>query len=171
MDKFDFYRYKSKLESVLKNYSHLCVGEIGVDKMLTTSFEKQKEIFLKQASIAEKYNRTVILHCVKAFNELLQIRKISRFRQPWIFHGFNGNLRTAEHVVKMGCFLSFGKRVINPSEKMENVIKFVPLENIFFETDEDQHSIEDIYRNFSEIRKIDISKLKEIIFENYKRVF
>ena len=63
------------LESLVKNKNVLAIGEIGLDRICKTDFNFQMEMFELQISIAEKFNKPIITHCVKAFSELMSIKK------------------------------------------------------------------------------------------------
>jgi Tat protein secretion system quality control protein TatD with DNase activity len=42
---------------------------------LHPNFDLQKDVFLKQIDIAETQKKPIIIHCVKAYSELLEILK------------------------------------------------------------------------------------------------
>lgn len=53
----------------------LAIGEIGLDKLCETDFNLQIEVFEKQIKIAEENQLTIIIHSVRAYQEILHIRK------------------------------------------------------------------------------------------------
>lgn len=59
---------------LLKDNS-LLVGEIGIDhlKNIEVDKEKQKQVFEAQLDLAIELNRDVVIHCVRAHNDLLKI--------------------------------------------------------------------------------------------------
>ena len=53
----------------------LALGECGLDKRSETQFELQQTVFEKQLAMAEKHQKPVVIHCVAAFQELIEIKK------------------------------------------------------------------------------------------------
>jgi TatD DNase family protein len=146
------------------------LGEIGLDK-LHPAFETQKELFLKQLDIAEKMKKPVIIHCVKACSELLEILKKRQPKVPLIIHRYSGNKTTAEQLLKFGCFLSFGHELFNTGSKTPKVFIKIPIENIFLETDDADIDIETVYRKAAELKKMAQEDLSRRIFLNFNRCF
>ena len=68
----------------------VAVGEAGFDKLTAAPMELQVRMFEKQVELSEKYRLPLIIHCVKAMDELLAVRKKLNPAQPWIWHGFRG---------------------------------------------------------------------------------
>ena len=90
----------------------LAVGEIGIDRAIHASIETQSNLFIEQLGIAEWYGLPVIIHCVRAYSDILEIKKKRKHTTPWILHGFAGNFQTAEQLILAGCFLSFGSKLL-----------------------------------------------------------
>ena len=89
--------------------------------------------------------------------------------QPWIYHGFSKKNILSE-VLQEGIYVSFGHYLLNDFKILEASLD-KPLDKIFFETDDKQVEIEQIYSAFSKAKQITLQELKEIQFENFKRVF
>jgi TatD DNase family protein len=49
----------------------LAIGECGLDKLSKVDFGLQQEVFVEQVKIANHIKKPLIIHCVKAFNELI----------------------------------------------------------------------------------------------------
>ncbi|UUV20550.1 TatD family hydrolase [Paenimyroides aestuarii] len=143
------------------------VGECGLDKRITTSIEIQKKIVIPQLLLAEKHKKPVILHCVAAYQEIIEIKKDLKLTIPMIIHGFSKNSQVAESLVNNGFYLSFGKYLLqNPD--LEMVLKTIPLNRLFFETDMIDQTIFEVYSKAKSVLNIN---LEPIIAENYNRVF
>ena len=145
-----------KRTATLKNI--LAIGEIGLDK-LHPDFELQKAVFLKQIDIAKDVRKPIIIHCVKAYSELLEILKKETLKIPIIIHRYSGNITIAGELLKFGCYLSFGHELFNTKSKTPKVFKKIPLDYLFLETDD------------AEIKEIPIETLKTQILQNFKTVF
>jgi TatD DNase family protein len=160
----------NKLKNLCKEKKIAAVGEIGLDRVINIPLEKQNEVFIKQLEIAEKYFLPVILHSVKTNSCLLSIRKKRENAGIWIFHGFRGSLQEAVQLINNKCYLSFGNAIVD-NQKNQDVLKQIPLENVFFETDDSDVKVESIYKKASEILQICIDDLKTKIYSNFIKVF
>jgi len=158
------------LEKLCSQKKIVAVGEIGLDRAIETPLEVQKDLFIRQLEIAEKYRLPVILHSVRTNSDLIAVKKKLHSHLPWIFHGFRGSIQEALQLVNNQCYLSFGEMLLtNP--KNQAVLKSVPLEWVFFETDDSDEKIENIYQKAAEIIPIFVADLKEKIFANFLKVF
>lgn len=149
----------------------LAIGEIGLDRLTDVPLDKQFDLFIKQLEIAEGLKKPVIIHCVKAYPELITIKKNRTISIPWIIHGFNNNTQLATDLLKHDCYLSFGYHLTIDNSNAQKVLKIISEENFFLETDDKDHSIENIYNIAAKIKNIEPEKVIKIIHENYKRVF
>lgn len=147
----------------------LAIGEIGLDKLNGPPIDVQKKVFLKQIEISEKYELPIILHCVKSWNEISEIRKLLNPIQSWIYHGFN-KAGIINEVLKSDIYVSIGSSIFT-NIKLQEIVNLIPNERLFLETDDSNLDIFDIYKKVSEIKKIPLSELEEIIEQNFKRVF
>ncbi len=168
---------KSLIDSNLEQLINYCeqkkllaIGEIGLDRTIQTPIETQKEVFIKQVQIANQYNLPIIIHCVKAWSDLLSIRKNTKKSTPWIFHGYTGNLQTANQLINAGCYFSFGSKLL-VNHKVQAIFKQVPINHIFLETDDSDTKIEDIYQKAAELYDICIEELKSNLYQNFITIF
>ncbi|MGL5636065.1 MAG: TatD family hydrolase [Bacteroidales bacterium] len=128
------------------------IGECGLDKLRGGAMVLQMSIFEKQIQISEELKIPIIIHCVKAWDELIRVYRIYKPKQPWIIHGFRGKPQLAEQLLTCpNLFLSFGL--------LYNVETWlsVPLDRVFLETDTVQQSIESVYYKAAKERNIDLN--------------
>jgi TatD DNase family protein len=157
-------------ERKLKSPKCLAIGECGLDKRIDFPIEKQIQVFERQLALAKQYNKPVILHCVSAYQEIIQIKKQLQIQQPLIIHGFSKNWQTAKLLLDNGFYISFGKYLFqNPN--MKTVFQQTPNNRIFLETDTLNNSISDVYKVAAMYKNIDIIELQELISLNFKTVF
>ena len=51
------------------------IGEIGLDFACDVPREEQEDIFRAQLALAERFEKPVVLHCVRAFEQVMQLLK------------------------------------------------------------------------------------------------
>jgi TatD DNase family protein len=145
------------------------IGEIGLDFACDVPREVQIAVFNAQLAIAEQHKMAVVLHCVKAFEEVMKM--VAKFRlKAVIFHGFIGSKEQAQRAVSQGFYLSFGERTFRSPKTIE-ALRSTPLSQLFVETDESTTPIEEIYAKIAELRGIPTTELITAIEENYNRIF
>ena len=145
------------------------VGEIGMDFACDVPKEVQMAIFRAQLTLAERHKKAVVLHCVRAFEEVVKVLSEYRLRAV-IFHGFVGSVEQAQRAVAQGFYLSFGERTFRSPKTIE-ALRFTPLSRIFVETDESTTPIEEIYARIAELRGISTAELIAATEENFRRIF
>lgn len=159
------------LQEYVKRNNVVAIGEIGLDKHRGAPIEKQIEIFEKQVMIAEKAHKPVIIHCVRAWVELLEVRKRVKPNVPWAIHGFRGQSELAKQLLGQGLYLSFGPETLNASEGLQEAIRTVPLDRIFIESDDADVSLKYLYTTVSKIKSITFRDLDEQINYNFAEFF
>jgi len=150
----------------------LAIGECGMDKAprFRSSFDKQKEIFIRQIRLSETYKKPLIIHCVRCYNTLKQLRRSSSM--PWIIHGFNKSYELAiELMEKYGMFLSFGQALLNNNGKIPHIFKKLPLSRILLETDDKPVNIKNIYRTAAQIKEITEQTLLIHMHKQFEKIF
>jgi TatD DNase family protein len=160
------------LATQLHNPNVLAVGECGLDSSINTPLALQRELFIQQIQLAYQANKPVIIHCVRAFHELLQLRKISKtsLSSSWIIHGFNSKPEIAAHLIKHGCYISFGKALVHANSHASQMIASLPINRVFLETDVSELTIKQIYALAAQRTGLNVESLKLAIAENFRRV-
>lgn len=146
------------------------VGECGLDRLAETVFGEQVRAFKAQAFMAEEYQKPLIIHCVKAWNEVAELHRQIRPAMPWIFHGYNGSVEFTRQLFDKSFMFSFGANLFRENAKAIDAFKILPLEKIFFETDEYEGPVETIYNRGAELKNIPVEALKEAVWENFNRI-
>lgn len=168
MENLDECLHSIEVVSTQKNM--LAIGECGLDKSTAIGFALQERYFRKQIAIADKYSKPLIIHCVRAFPDLIKLKKETRTSVPWIIHGFQGNHQTALQLIRHDFYFSVGEPLLTNQTKRE-ILSILPAERLFFETDDRETSINAIYLLAAQLLETDNETLKENIFENFIRVF
>jgi TatD DNase family protein len=158
------------IESKLSLPNCLAVGECGLDKRIEIPMDLQKKVFEKQLLLAEKYKKSVVIHCVAAFQELVEIKNQLQITVPIVIHGFSKNQQLAAQLLNNGFYLSFGKYLLRNPE-LESVFNSVPENRFFLETDTSEETIEEVYALAAKYKKITVTELQQIISNNFNAVF
>ncbi|MGF1584221.1 MAG: TatD family hydrolase [Bacteroidales bacterium] len=161
----------AELRSIASGRLMMAVGESGLDRSRGASIAVQQKVFDLQADIAAAASKPMIIHCVRAFPELISLRKKYEKSPPWIVHGFSGNSQIMEQLISHGFFLSLGPSIINPPSKMAELLLMIPLQKIFFETDDTDGRVEEIYNTFARLRGIGVLELAEQIRKNFSVIW
>lgn len=132
------------MNELISHPSVVAVGEAGFDKRALAPLALQREVFALQARLAETVEKPLVIHCVKAWDELLQAKKEWKPHMPWIIHGFRGNGILATQLVKAGFILSFGLYF-----QPDAVRASWPTVTLA-ETDERAEKIEEVYLHLAE---------------------
>lgn len=149
----------------------IAIGEAGLDKSIEVPYNIQLDAFTEQIEIAKNRTLPIIIHCVRAYNELLSIRKNSGHKQPWIIHWFNASIEMALDLTRKNCYLSYGNILFQENTKGFTTFQKIPLNRIFLETDDVDISILEIYKRAAELRKIPLETLEKQIVDNFKKCF
>ena len=87
-----------------------------------------------------------------------------------IVHGFNNSPMIAQILLEKGFYLSLGFAILQENSNAAQILSQIPLEKLFFETDDKDISISEIYEKASFIIKTPLNKLEDIIFANYLEI-
>jgi TatD DNase family protein len=159
----------AQLSEYLANPWVRLLGECGLDKICETNFALQLRTFEQQIKLAVAIEKPIIIHCVKAYDELIAVKKSLKPKVPMIIHGFNKHLSLAKTLIHQGFYLSFGAALIN-HDKLESYFKDLPLDRIFLETDDSTCRIADVYQAAANAKDITISDLQNAIRNNWTRL-
>lgn len=144
------------------------IGETGLDRAARAEGALQREWFVRQRELARQMRLPLVVHCVRAYEELLPLLK--DFPQPVVFHGFTGSAQLARRLTDRGFSLSFGEAVFR-SPKTRDALASVPGDRLFLETDCSPLPIEAIYAEAAAIRGTTTERLQEEIETNFTKIF
>jgi TatD DNase family protein len=166
--------YKDDLEhlrEIVHEKGCLAIGECGLDKNSEVDFDLQQKVFIEQVKIANKLKKPLIIHCVKAFNELINCLNHHGNAVPVIIHGFNNNENIARVLIEQGYYFSFGKALLGYESNAAKAIKIVGRKRFFLETDDKDLSIKYIYLKAGELLGVNDEIIQMQIENNFKEVF
>jgi TatD DNase family protein len=160
----------SRLESHLEKSSVVLIGETGIDRSIQVPFELQRELFELHIAASERLKKPLIIHSVRSYSDLINIKKSLRPKMPWIVHGFQSNVQVLEQIIKKGLYISFGGALIKDDTKYKKLLRLVPKDLMFFETDDSDTEIEMIYRKAAEMMDITLDEMKAVVLRNLKSI-
>ncbi len=118
--------------------SAVAIGEIGLDYLLTeVPRERQLQAFQGQLQLAVEMGLPVLIHCRRAFQDLLRIlREEHAEKTGGIMHAFSGSLETARECIALGFDISVAGPVtyLNAVKPLE-LVKGISLDHLVLETD------------------------------------
>lgn len=115
----------------------VAMGEIGLDYRYDIPRELQQETLRAQLRLAVRLGVPVLIHCCRAFADLLTILREERVSSiGGVMHAFSGSPEVAAECVKLGLFIGVGGPVTfaNAVRPVE-VVRHIPLECLLLETD------------------------------------
>ncbi len=166
----------------------VAIGEIGLDYYRNPARpELQKETLLEQLGLAEKLDKSVILHCREAHEDLLKILKIWTLvgNKPLrgVVHSFSGRWSQAEQYLKMGFYLGFNG-IITFARDYDRVVREMPLDRLLLETDcpyltpepfrgkrNEPSYVKYVAAKVAELRGVSTEEVAEITTKNARELF
>lgn len=181
----------AKFFELASNPKVVAIGECGLDyfrKKDAEIMEAQKKLFIQHIELAQKVGKPLMIHArpsktsMDAYEDVIEILK----NYPSVranIHFFVGDVTIAKQMVELGFTMSFDGP-ITFSRDYDEVIKFLPLENIMAETDApfaapepyrgktcEPWMVEEVYKKIAEIKGFELEEIKKQIFKNIERVF
>lgn len=178
-------------EGVLNSVSNaaesaVAVGEIGLDYMTAVSRDRQMVSFREQLRIAVRKGLPVIVHCRKAFSDLLDLlREEHAHHVGGVMHAYSGSAEMAADFIRLGFAIGVcGTVTYENAVKPVQVVKRVPLDHFVLETDapdltpapfrgtpnEPAH-LSHIARKVAELKGIAVEEVARVTTENARGLF
>lgn len=123
------------IEENINNPKIVGIGEIGLDYYwVNDNKDVQKELFIKQLNIAQKYNKPIVVHSRESIQDTYDILKDYKLKGS--IHCFSSSLEMAVEFIKLGYKIGIGGVVtFKNSKKLQEIVKEVDIKNILLETD------------------------------------
>ena len=99
----------ARLEELASDPRVAAIGECGLDALRGGSREMQEAIFRRHVELAERVGKFMIIHCVRRYGRLMELRRELRPSQRWIVHGFRGKPELARQLAAAGIEISLAK--------------------------------------------------------------
>jgi TatD DNase family protein len=175
--KMAFYKFEKILNDIYSGEygvnvydNFIGLGECGLDRLKGPEMELQKKMFMNICRIGIDFDLPMVIHCVKAYPEILSVYKKYNNQLRWAVHSFSGNLVEAEKLINKNIFLSFGERLLS-SRKLQKIFTEIPVNMIFLETDDADMTVTKLYEFGAELKGMNISSFTAQIQKNIFNFF
>jgi TatD DNase family protein len=127
--------------NTLANHPGVCgIGEIGLDYHRAPPGPQrahQQAVFRAQLALARERDWPVVIHCVRAWNDMLQIlRSDGLAAVGGLLHGWAGSPQAVTETLNLNICLSFGSAIAHPYRKKARAsLQATPLHQLCLETD------------------------------------
>ena len=180
----------SKLEQIIerelknKNVKLVAIGETGLDYHFDYPIELQKEYFIGQIKLANKYNLPIIIHSRESQEDVRKILSEYKVAKRGIMHCYSGTAKMSKKFIDMGYYLGVGGPVTRYKDVQETV-RITPMDKIVIETDSpvlppepfEKHSrnnslyLKYIVEKIAQIKEIPECKVIELTTQNANYIY
>ncbi|NUN66562.1 hydrolase TatD [Pseudanabaena biceps] len=159
------------LERLANSPQVIAIGECGLDRGIDLPMEVQITIFGKHIELAESLQKPLVIHCVRAFSELISLKKRSKSTIPWVIHGFNKKLEVFYQLLDQDFYFSFGEAILSDHGPMVEAIATIPEGRFLLETDDHPDlKIEQIYERAASLRQVPVAILQTQLVKTYEQL-
>lgn len=163
-----------RLRSMAERPDVWFVGEAGLDSMRQrfvsdAAFAAQPEVFAEQAFLAEQLHKPLLLHVVRRYDEVLQLRRKMRPMAPWVLHGFSKGPGLLRQLTDAGLHVSFGAALLQDGPVAE-AWQSADLQRVFLETDDSGISLRLLYERAALLRRMPVETLEAQMMENFSQL-
>jgi TatD DNase family protein len=165
----------------------VAVGEIGLDYLYADQPKKrQEEAFRAQLRLAVAAGLPVLIHCRRAFRDLLSIlREEGAEKVGGAMHAFSGSPEIARECLHLGLYISISGTVtyLNAVKPLE-VVRSIPLDRLLLETDAPDMTPEpfrgqpnepaflvETARKVAELKGVTVEEVARVTTANAERLF
>lgn len=123
----------------------LAIGETGLDRLKGADMETQMKLLKLHISLAESVGKPLILHIVKAYPEIISMKKQYGDSVAWIVHGYRGKPQEARELLRHGFYISLGDKY------NETTAAVIPSSRLLVETDTAEVDIDALAARHSQL--------------------
>lgn len=176
-----------KLEQLTAHPKVIAVGETGLDYFYNHSpREVQRQVFVQFIRLATDTRLPLVVHERDAASETAEIlRREGEGRINGVIHCFTGNYEAARAYLDLGFYLSFtGIVTFKNADALREVVRQVPLERIFVETDSpyltpvphrgkrnEPAYVRLVAETVAQVKQLDLERVAQVTTKNVKHLF
>ncbi len=154
---------RAALERAAENPAVVAIGECGVDLVRGGALFAQLNVLKWHIELSERLSKPLVLHCVRAHDHIIALRRDMKPAQPWAIHGFRGKPSIARMLLDAGCWLSLGSLFNADSAAM------IPADRLLAETDEAPVAIGQVIESIANARAVPPADQQSLIAANTAR--
>lgn len=179
-----------KLRALCADQKCIAVGEIGLDYHFddNPAPEMQRELFIRQMTLADEVGLPVVLHSRDAAQETLQILTENKelLKKGGLMHCYSYSPEMVADFAALGLYFSFGgPSTFKNAKKVQECVQRVPCNRILSETDcpyltpvpfrgmfpNEPKNVKHIVENMAILRNENEKELQKQILDNAKTLF
>lgn len=168
------------IEDNINNPKIVGIGEIGLDYYwVKDNKDKQKDLFIKQIELANKYNKTIVIHSREAINDTYNILE-KHLKTKAVMHCYSSSLEMARKFINLGIKLGIGGVItFKNSKALKEVVENISIKDILLETDSpyltpepyrgkknEPYNVIYVAKKIAEIKSIPLEEVLEITSNN-----
>lgn len=168
------------IEENINNPKIVGIGEIGLDYYwVKDNKDKQIDLFVKQIELANKYNKTIVIHSRDAINDTYNILK-EHLKTKAVMHCYSSSLEMAKKFIDLGIKLGIGGVLtFKNSKTLKEVVENIDIKNILLETDSpyltpepyrgkknEPYNILYVAKKIAELKNMELEEVLEITSRN-----
>lgn len=178
----------TKIYNIAKeNEKVVAIGEIGLDYHWNQeNKEEQKRIFIKQIEFANELGLPIVIHTREAVMDTIDILKNQiECIKKGVFHCCPLNIELVKEALKLGFYISFaGPITFKNSKNADEIIKYVPIDKIFIETDSpylapepvrgtrnNSSNLKYIVEKIANVKQMNVDEVERITYQNVCKLF
>lgn len=127
-------RQLSQLEEMAVMPCVVAIGETGFDAVRGGDIGLQRNLFERHVRLSESLRKPLVVHCVRAYQQLIAAKHALKPAMPWMVHGFRGKPEVADMLLRAGCYISLGPLFNSRTAQL------IPADRLLIETDDDSHA-------------------------------
>ena len=175
------------LEENLKHEKVKALGEMGLDYFWDRSSEnRQKELFIKQINLANKYRLPIIVHMRDAINDTYEVIKEHKDKDlSGVMHCYSGSWEYVKNFTDLNLYISLAGPVTFKNAKTpKEIAEKIKLEYLLVETDapylapmphrgktNESKNLKYIVKEIATIRNISVEEVEKHTFNNTVKLF
>jgi TatD DNase family protein len=176
-----------ELKQLTAHSKVIAVGETGLDYFYHHSpREVQRRVFAEFIHLARETALPLVVHERDAATEAVEIlRREGAGNVEGVIHCFTGNYSAARAYLDLGFYLSFtGIITFKNAEPLREVVRQVPLERMFVETDSpyltpvphrgkrnEPSYVRFVAETIAKVKQLDVEQVAQVTTENVKSLF
>ena len=160
--------WPQRLLATMQKFPRALIGECGLDYLKNPVPEPQEQVFAEHIAIAEKTGRPLLIHAVKAQNQLEKFwPRLQKVR--FVLHSFAGSAELLRRAVGFGGYVSLAPTFLRRGKAAE-LAALIPENRLMFESDAPYQGkpvdIPQLAKQIAAFRQVDAVELAERVCRN-----